>query len=292
MFVVPEGELFRIAWLALPLHTGTLVESGIVPHVLNSERNLDTTTRRRPMQSLLLVGAVPSEAEAACGHFFTDLPGARLELDELRKLWLESGNSANSVVDLVGNDANKSAVLAAIQKSGIIHFATHAFTGVVDCTKQQPPRSRGVEIVASSRIEINDSQAKLLLAGDARLLATQADRELTATEIATLRLDNAGLVTLSACDTGLGPVTRDEGVFGLARAFHLAGAQDVVMSLWDVNDEATEDLMTRMYRVRWANQMATAAALAHASLETMVTRRVKGQSVHPFYWAAFIADEN
>jgi CHAT domain-containing protein len=105
-----------------------------------------------------------------------------------------------------------------------------------------------------------------------------------------LRLDKVDLVTLAACDTGLGPVLRDEGVFGLARAFHLAGAHDVVMSLWDVNDTSTADLMTRMYREYRHDHVDVASALADAARGALHARRDAGLSVHPYYWAAFLVN--
>ena len=94
---------------------------------------------------------------------------------------------------------------------------------------------------------------------------------------------------LSACDTGLGKTTQSEGVFGLRRAFQIAGAHTVIMSLWPVEDKVTSDWMQSLYEQRLNKQMDTARSVRAASLETLKRRRAAGQGTHPFYWAPFVA---
>jgi CHAT domain-containing protein len=91
------------------------------------------------------------------------------------------------------------------------------------------------------------------------------------------------LVTLSACDTGVGEVRNGEGVYGLRRAFVLAGAQTIVTSLWSVSDYATRELMTDYYSGLKRGE-GRGEALRKAKL-AMLKR--KGRA-HPFYWASFI----
>ncbi|HEY0094967.1 MAG TPA: CHAT domain-containing protein, partial [Archangium sp.] len=90
------------------------------------------------------------------------------------------------------------------------------------------------------------------------------------------------LVVLSACDTGRGDVKLGQGVYGLRRAFLVAGAETVVMSLWKVNDETTRVLMEAYYRNLLAGQ-GRAMALSEAMRELRRTRP------HPHYWAPFLA---
>jgi CHAT domain-containing protein len=91
-------------------------------------------------------------------------------------------------------------------------------------------------------------------------------------------------VVLSACETGLGEVRNGEGVFGLRRAFVVAGAETLLMSLWQVADEATKDLMTSYYS-RLAKGEARAEALRQAQLAMLKDAK----TAHPFFWAAFIS---
>ena len=94
---------------------------------------------------------------------------------------------------------------------------------------------------------------------------------------------------LSACDTGLGTVAAGEGVLGLRRAFQVAGARTVIMSLWSVEDQATRQWMEALYHARLGQRLDTADAVREAGLTMLRERRAKGQSVHPFYWASFVA---
>jgi CHAT domain-containing protein len=93
----------------------------------------------------------------------------------------------------------------------------------------------------------------------------------------------ADLVTLSACESGMGTEMGGEGLLGLTRAFLYAGARSVLASLWDVSDRGTEELMERFYR-RLAKGEAKDEALRAAQVEML---RAKGPRSHPFYWAAF-----
>jgi len=138
----------------------------------------------------------------------------------------------------------------------IIHFATH---GLIDDKK--PARS------------------SIILALDQD---PGEDGFLQMREIFNLRM-NADLVTLSACQTGLGQFIRGEGIEGLSRAFFYAGAASVLMSLWAVNDEATYQLMERFYRHLMGAETPM-NALRQAKLEMIGS----GVLSHPYYWAGFI----
>ncbi|WP_433307541.1 CHAT domain-containing protein [Actinoplanes sp. CA-030573] len=107
------------------------------------------------------------------------------------------------------------------------------------------------------------------------------DGLLTAADVAGLDLQGTELVVLSACQTGLGEIRTGEGVFGLRRAFVLAGARTLVMSLWSIPDEETALLMRMFYRGMLAGA-PRAQALREAQLRLQATRP------DPFYWGAFI----
>jgi CHAT domain-containing protein len=104
-----------------------------------------------------------------------------------------------------------------------------------------------------------------------------------------LNLQGTEWAVLSACDTGLGQIQAGEGVFGLRRAFQIAGAATVIMSLWSVEDQSTRLWMRALYDARLRQGASTAEAVQRASAAVLQDRRGRGQSTHPFYWAAFVA---
>ena len=106
---------------------------------------------------------------------------------------------------------------------------------------------------------------------------------LLAPEIYNLKLPATDLVVLSACQTGLGKEVRGEGVVGLTRGFMYAGAPRVVVSLWNVSDRATADLMKSFYQGMLAKGLRPAAALRSAQIEMLKQRQWRA----PYYWAAF-----
>ena len=112
---------------------------------------------------------------------------------------------------------------------------------------------------------------------------------LTAEEVAALNLGGVEGAVLSGCDTGVGEVRSGEGVFGLRRAFQVAGARTVIRSLWAVEDQVTRQWMSTLYDGRLTKKLSTVDAVRGASLGVLQQRRTKGLSTHPFYWAAFVA---
>jgi CHAT domain-containing protein len=105
---------------------------------------------------------------------------------------------------------------------------------------------------------------------------------LRANEVFNLRLP-ADMVVLSGCSTGLGKQIRGEGLLGLTRGFMYAGAARVLVSVWEVSDEATAELMARFYRGILVEQLRPAEALRRAQAAALKDKRYNA----PFYWAAF-----
>lgn len=132
----------------------------------------------------------------------------------------------------------------------------------------------------------------LALAGANRRASAGMDVEdgiLTAQEIGSLDLSSVELAVLSACDTGVGEVRAGEGVFGLRRAFQVAGARTLVMSLWSVDDTSTREWMRAFYGGWLRDDLSKSEAVRAASLAVLKERRARGESSHPFYWGAFVA---
>ena len=176
----------------------------------------------------------------------------------------------------------------------ILHIATHGFY-FMENQMSRRNRMRFVSandgLTAADREDIALSRSGLLLAGANNTLKgldiplEEEDGVLTAQEIANLDLRGLDLVVLSACKTGKGDINQGEGVFGLQRGFKKAGAQSLIMSLWDVADEATQILMTAFY-----DNMLTGLSKRQAfkQAQQQLRQADNGQYDHPRYWAAFI----
>ncbi len=190
---------------------------------------------------------------------FRQLPYTRTEVNEIAALF-----PANERRVLLGIEANEGSVKAApLSQYRYVHFATHA---LVD--EEYPARSA---IVLSAP---NGDQSE----------NKQEDGALQMAEVMRLKL-NADLVTLSACRTGLGRMLYGEGIIGLTRAFLYAGAESVVVSLWNVNDIATASLMKAFYK-NLSQGLSKNDALRQAKLQLL-----RGQQPawrHPYYWAPFV----
>lgn len=298
-FVVADGGLHRVNFAALPDGDGFLVERGLRVHTFETEHDL-APVQARAAGSMLLVGAPQigardseslSRLRGVCpelGTALAPLPGAAHEVKALSALARSAGR--DKVTTLAGATATIDKVRDSIAGADTIHFATHALELGAACMPMLAQGRRGVGVRRADADRASDakaalsSEAGLVLAGDAG-----GNGLLTAAQVATLPLDHASWVVLSACDTGLGRRLGDEGVFGLRRAFRLAGARTVVMSLWPVDDAATAGWMEALYKSRLVDKADTVDAIAAADLAMLTARRARGESVHPFYWAGFVA---
>ena len=187
---------------------------------------------------------------------------------------------------LTGARATKAA-LKQLDAPRILHIATHGF--FLQEAERQAARSPDA---AANRTRAAGGTVALqnpLLRSGLALSGANLDKGatdggiLTALEASNLNLWGTKLVTLSACDTGVGEVRSGEGVYGLRRAFFLAGAETLVMSLWPVSDYITREMMTGYY-TGLKKGLGRGDALRQSQL-AMLTRTNRQ---HPFYWASFI----
>jgi CHAT domain-containing protein/Tfp pilus assembly protein PilF len=188
------------------------------------------------------------------GYALEPLPASRTEVERIARLY------AGRATTYLGNQATEEHAKAIGKGVRYLHFASH---GLLD-----------------ERFPLNSS---LALTIPERPAEGQANGLLQAWEIFEQMRIDADLVTLSACETGLGKELGGEGLVGLTRAFQYAGAHSVLASLWSVGDDSTAELMTRFYGYLKAGKTKD-NALRSAQIELIRTRRT---SSRPFHWAAF-----
>jgi CHAT domain-containing protein/tetratricopeptide (TPR) repeat protein len=286
-----------------------------VPAGGRTRTEVDASTR--PAVPTLLSPSAASfrGLRSGCASFqsmrFEALPGSGREAQEVAALWrnLAAGSAAdtNPPRILTGGDAHEQAFKRLGPGRRVLHIATHGFflgrecASALDGTRavgglvasSKPPTSATTRTTTGAEAPENPLLLSgLVLAGANRRAAAGPDEDdgiLTSEEVASLNLEGVEWAVLSACDTGLGEVRAGEGVFGLRRAFQAAGVRTVIMSLWSVEDQATSVWMRTLYEGRLEQKLDTAEAVRHASLTVLRERRARGQSTHPFYWAAFVA---
>jgi CHAT domain-containing protein len=298
ILVAPDGPLNLIPFGVL--HSGKKILFDTQPlSYLSSGRDL---AQRVPFNahatSSLVVGdpaydaAGSSSGSAAAagaqrssrmqGVRFTPLPGTRGESERVAK---SLGVSAH--LDAAATET----VLKETRGPRVLHVATHGFflepeeeaarLGTRGLTYSSPSST-------ASAVKFGASENPLLRAGLAFAGANTGgsgadDGVLTALEASSLDLRGTQLVVLSACETGVGEVDAGEGVYGLRRAFQLASSETQVMSLWEVDDAATESLMVAFYM-----QLSKGKARADALRAAQAKLRKNPKYTHPYFWAAFI----
>jgi CHAT domain-containing protein/Tfp pilus assembly protein PilF len=298
VFLAPDGALARLPWAALPGgqdRTVLLEELSIalVPHgqflLAHLKRSAD---KRGPDTGVLLTVSgvaygerpkrVPGHRKEAAllhspergttGGLWPELPATA---DEISRICALAGR--RQVKSLNGKEAGTDQLLQALPQARWAHLATHGFFAdpAFRSVLQVDPKAfdyRGIGDRGSAGARNLLVLSGLVLAG--ANLPRPVDQDpltydsgiLTAEALVGLPLQGLDLAVLSACDTGLGDVAGGEGVYGLQRAFHLAGTRNVVASLWKVNDEATAALMAVFYYQLWHEGKPPLEALRQAQL--------------------------
>jgi CHAT domain-containing protein len=292
VLVVPDGMLNLIPFAALPDGNGYLVEHGPVIHTLSSERDLMAPAAREKKSGLLAIGSpafdladsgnpppppavVPVDTTRSsplrCDEFrkveFHALPGTAAEIDDVNAAWHRWEAPEPSQL-ITGANATRESFLQEAVRSRVVHVATHAFLLSQACGDGNPLLHSGLVFAGAN----TDRDAALV----------------TAQQIASLDLGGLDWAVLSACNTGNGELHDGEGVLGLQRAFRVAGARSVIMTLWPVDDEVTRRFMHQLYTQRLEFHATTADAVWISSRTLLEQRRAQGKSTHPWYWAGFV----
>jgi CHAT domain-containing protein len=282
--VVADGNLNLIPFAGLPDGDGYLVEHGPVIHMLTSERDLVPAGQLEKKQGLLAVGSPSFElaenklptsplrgVAPTCEDFskieFGPLPGTAVEVADIGSTW-RRWNGGEPLELVTGDDATLVRFLADAPRNRVLHVATHAFLLDKSCGNGNPLLHSGLVFAGGSHGAVQSI--------------------VTAQQIASLDLSGVDWAVLSACNTGNGELRDGEGVLGLQRAFRVAGARSVIMTLWPVDDDVTRQFMHELYAERLGRHATTADAVWDSSRKLLAERRASGKSTHPWYWAGFV----
>ena len=303
LFLAPDGDLTRLPFEVLPTGTGRYLIDDYQLSYLSVGRDVLRFGAEIPGQpstsqvvadpdfDLGIVGApIPVGKTGPCGRQSRALDPHTLHFDPLPGTRVEGKHIAKALGVQPWLDCNAlEARLKAWPSPRILHIATHGF--FLENPKIDPNQERaGIESPfgrLSHSLESPLLCSGLALAGANTWLQGQPlpveaeDAILTAEDVSGLDLLGTELVVLSACETGLGTILIGEGVFGLRRAFVLAGAKTLVMSLWKVPDQQTQELMDDFYQ-----RILTGEARAEALREAQLA--MKAKCPQPLYWGAFI----
>lgn len=323
VFIAPDGELNLLPYGALIDAAGKFYIQKYSFTYLSSGRDLLRLASPRGSSSgrpALFANPRYGERGAAGGGGRGDAPSGsmRMRFPPLPGTQAEAEAIAKIIpgLDIRTDEAATEGALKAVVAPSVLHVATHGFflapspivsskgargLELVPEAPQKPEALVGVGAVPlvgvgavpgeASRPRPGDVidnpmlRSGLAFVGANALESGEEDGILTALEASALDLDGTELVVLSACETGVGDVERGQGVFSLRRALALAGAETQVMSLWEVDDEATKTLMSAYYEKLFREGKGRSEALREAELAMLGQKALE----HPYYWAAFIA---
>ncbi len=302
VFVSPDGALNVVPFAALVDEADRAAVERYELTYLTSGRDLLRMQFHTPPRSLPVVVANPafgrpstapegdgSRRSAGLGRaVFDALPGTASE-----------GRAVAGVLKgatlLVDTEATEAAVKK-VAGPRILHIATHGFflasapggsaqsRGLtLDLPSAPPPREKIAEADAAPAYENPLLRSGLAFAGANARKSGDEDGILTALEATGLDLDGTELVVLSACETGLGEVQAGDGVYGLRRAFVLAGARTEITSLWKVADAETKDLMVHYYE-----ELQGGGGRSASLRDVQRAMLAKPETSHPYYWASFV----
>ncbi len=320
LFIAGDGALNLVSFAGLPTEKGGyLIEDHAIQYLSSGRDLMRLKEKSVPANGLLALGdpdfdALPSaripgvmvtqtvdvaatsyamrNVRSGCGTLsdiaVKALPGTRTEVEQIVSQW--KGATAEPVAVYYGAQAKEDNVKKGGSGARVMHLATHGYFLEGACQPKVQSRGRGSD---NGFVGENPLLLSGLLFAGANLHGVGADSAgvddgiLSAYEVSGMDLKGTDLVVLSACETGLGEVKAGEGVYGLRRAFQMAGARTVVSALWPVSDQITAEMMGRLYNN--ASGQSLAERMRQMQLEQLKKLRGAKLPDHPFLWGAFVA---
>ncbi len=283
IYLSPDGVYNQLNLEAIPTPDGKyVIDNSNIVLVSNTKdiylRKLKSKTTNASNNATMFGNPTFYLTASASNRSIASLPGTEKEVDELQDLLKQKGYKTNEYTEGTASEEH----VKELESPKIFHIATHGF--VVASTEAKATN------LTENEAQQNENplmKTGLLLKGAGDLLnKTKYNYNLengilTAYEAMSLNLDNTDLVVLSACETGLGEISQGEGVYGLQRAFLVAGAKTLIMSMFKVDDDATQKLILNFYK-KWL----TTGNLRQSFIDAKKELRV--EYPEPIYWGAFM----
>lgn len=279
----PDGVYTQINLYTLKKAGGSFLINQYDVILIGNPRDLVTNKSKNAMSAgkkATLIGY----PDYGGGGVIVQLPGTKVEVDNINKLLKTSGFQVSELTQRDATETN----LKSAHKISILHIATHGYF-LKDVEKASWPigvqadYAKDNVLLRSGLMLTGASEAS----GTTQTLDSSNNGIMTSYEAMNLDLKGTDLVVLSACETGLGEIKAGEGVYGLQRAFLVAGAEAIIMSLWKVDDEATQLLMNNFY-ANWVKTNDRQKAFKQAQQQLLANEKFKA----PMYWGAFVMMED
>jgi CHAT domain-containing protein len=302
-YIIPSGKSNFINFSALSLSLENKLGREITVHVINSLVDISKIKKEeeKKIDNLILIGDIDFDKIANYSSknlknqtrgiqlttsikdsgipFWGYLPGTKQEIESIEKIALDNNINTLILREKEVTQSNLNNLLLGPNKNNVIHIATHGYffpdnseekTDNLFASHQNPLLRSGL-ILSGANDNWNNKS----------LVGSHNDGILTAEEISFMDLSGVELVVLSACDTGLGDVSNLEGINGLQRAFKLAGANKLIMSLWKVPDKETAEFFKHFYKFLLDDKRSINESFRY-------TQKVMNEKYEPYYWASFV----
>jgi CHAT domain-containing protein len=289
-----SGYLHRIALQAIPIAIDQVIADRFTIIYVNSTRDVLHQFEQSDLaynNKVMLVGGL--EYDGSVNDLVQTnkprgetneikwqyLPWTEKEIMEIQKI-CQNSSLTNTII--TKKDATENRITNVLSKEfpRIIHFSTH---GIFD-SRSEPKGDLESRYAQSYDM----SNSALVLSGANELkwnVNPEADGYLSALEISKMDLSKTELAVLSACETGLGTIDHQEGVYGLQRAFQIAGVKNIIFSLWQVPDRETKDFMANFY-LNWLQKK-----LSIRDAFSLTQKEMRERFINPFQWAGFVLVE-
>ncbi|MEO5947374.1 MAG: CHAT domain-containing tetratricopeptide repeat protein [Chitinophagaceae bacterium] len=302
IYYAPAGLLHRISFAALAVDSAEVLSDKYQLVQLSTTASIPVLKPGyvNTQDKILLYGGVQYNRDSTKANSLIDsgsiakrsgfnyLPGTEKEVDAIATTGAEKKYTPVVLKGwLAKEDSVK--VLNGIKSPAVIHIATHGF--FFDDPESNNSENKKMNLGDGAAFQFAENpllRSGLLFAGandtwkGKNIEGSQDDGILTAYEVSNLYLPNTRLVVLSACETALGDIKGSEGVYGLQRAFKMAGVKNLVMSLWKVPDIETAEFMQLFYK-----NMFEGKAIDQSFYETQMIMKNKYRN-DPYKWAAWI----